>query len=178
MTVVGGFRIVVTAFTTAAVQALLIDQSQTTVVRHLDLPLALTIALVISRPGSAVVTGFVFGIAVDVFQTRLFGLHGLAFALLGPVATVLPLSPLRSRAEIVASLTVAQAVVATGVVAAGGWVSGNGLAPGLFGHLVQVVLWSLAIVLPLTALLGARMGLTTPDPGTVPGSPTSAEWIR
>lgn len=159
-----GPRLLFTAFSVASVQALVIDDLDGAVFRHLDLPLAVVIALALTRPASAVAIGFVFGLVVDAFQLRLFGLHGLAYSVLGPVATAFPVGSLRSRTEIVASLAAVQAVVASAMVALGvAWADGA-VPAGLFGRFVQVTLWSVAIVLPLTAALGGRMGLVTPDP--------------
>ena len=172
----GGARLPVMAFSLAAVQALLINDIDGSLFRYLDLPLAVVIALSLTRPSTAVVTGFVFGLAVDSFNMRLFGLHGLAYCLLGPVASALPVGSLRSRSEIVASLATVQCLVASAVVLGGSWVADGVRPPSLFANVVQVTLWSVIIVLPLSAALGGRMGLATPEPTDRPSPATSADW--
>lgn len=175
MTPLGWIRLAVTAFSVAAVQALLIDQGPAAL-RHLDIPLAVAVALVLTRPNDAVATGFIFGIAVDLFQLRLFGLHGLAFCALGPVAANLPVSALRSRVEVVALLATAQTVAATTIVSVGALLIDGRLPPGLFGRYVQVVLWSVLIVVPLTGALGGRTGFALPGSIDRHGAPTTADW--
>lgn len=175
MSVPAGFRLVLTAFSVAAAQALLIEQSDATPFRHLDLPLAAAIALTLTRPAGGAVIGFVFGLAVDAFQLRLFGIHCLAYCTLGPIAANLPVGPLRSRAERVALLAAVQSLAVTAVVVAGIRLLDGHLVPGLPGRLAQVTLWSIAIALPLTALLGARMGLSIPAPVDRHGVPSSAD---
>ncbi len=172
----GGARLPVTAFSLAAVQALLIDDLDGALFRYLDLPLAAVIALSLTRPAGAVVTGFVFGLAVDSFQLRFFGLHGLAYCVLGPVATGLPIGGLRSRTEIVASVAAVQCLVASAIVIGGVSLADRVMPPNLFANIVQVTVWSVIISIPLTAMLGGRMGLATPEPMERGSAPTSAEW--
>lgn len=172
----GGLRLPVTAFSVAAVQSLIVEENDGALLRYLELPLVVVIALSLTRPGNAVVTGFLFGLAVDAFHTKLFGLHGLAYCILGPLAAVLPVGGLRGRVEIVASLAAAQTLAATIVVVIGTWISVGHLDPGLFGRVVQTTLWTVGLVIPLTVALGGRMGLATPEPIDRLGPPTSAEW--
>ncbi len=167
----------VAAFSLAAIQAQLIDQATLSVFRHLDLPLAVTIALVLARPGDAAATGFIFGLAVDAFQLQLFGLHAIAFCALGPVAATLPVSALRSRTEIVASSAVIQSQVAMIIIVGGGWLIDGRLLPGLFGRSVQVGLWTVAIVVPLTAVVGGRMGPSIAESMERESAMTSADWL-
>lgn len=173
---VGRLRLPVIAFSVAAVQNLVIAESDGALLRHLDLPLVVVIAVSLNRPHAALVTGFVFGLAVDTFHTRLFGIHALAYCLAGPVGWSLPIGGLRNRAEIAATLASAQALVATAVLIGGAWMADGALQPGIFGRVVQVTLWVVALVLPLTAVLGARMGLATPEPVDRLAPPSSADW--
>lgn len=172
----GGLRLPVTAFSVAALQALLIDDLGGPVFRHLDVPLAVVIALALTRPANAVVTGFIFGLAVDAFQMKLFGLHGLAYSVLGPVAALVPLGSLRGRAEIVASMATVQCLVATTIVLGGAWLTDRHIPSNVIAGTFQVTLWSVAIALPLTAALGGRMGLQTPDRPDHVNAATSADW--
>ncbi len=176
MTPLAWFRLAVTAFSVAAVQALLVEQAGAVAFRHLDLPLAVAIALVLTRPADSVAIGFLFGLAVDLFQYRLFGLHALAFCTLAPIAANLPVSALRSRAEVVIMLTAAQTVAATSVLVTGVWLVDGRMPGGLFGRFVQVTVWSVLLVLWLSAALGGRMGLAVPGSAERPPAPTSAEW--
>ena len=128
MTAAAAMRLAVIAFSVAAVQAASIDRFGGPL-RHLDLPLVVAITLVMTRPVDAAVTGFVFGLAVDLFQLRLFGLHSLAYCTLGPVAVHVPLSALRRRGEAIAVLVSAQTVVVSMVVALGAWLV-DGRVPG------------------------------------------------
>jgi rod shape-determining protein MreD len=174
MSVTAGFRLIVTAFSMAAVQALLIEQWDAAPFRHLDLPLAVAIAMILTRPAGGAVIGFVFGLAVDVFQLRLFGLHCLAYCTLGPIAANLPVNHMRRRSELVAMMAAVQSVTVTAVIVAGVRLFDGQLVPGLTGRFVQVTLWSVAIAVPLTALLGARVGLSIPDPVDRHGALSSA----
>lgn len=167
----------VAAFSLAAVQAQLIEQLGSPIFRHLDLPLAVVIALVLARPAEAATTSFIFGLAVDAFQFQLFGLHTLAFCMLGPLAAALPVSALRSRTEIVASSAVVQSQVATLVIVAGGWLFGGRLMPGQFGHFVQIGLWSVVVVVPLTAMFGGRLGPSIAESMQREPAATSADWL-
>ncbi len=173
---IGRLRLPVIAFSVAAMQNLLIDESSVALLRHLDLPLVVVVAASLNRPQTALVTGFVFGLAVDAFHTRLFGIHALAYCVAGPVGWSLPLGGLRSRAEITTTLASVQALVATAVLVVGAWLVDGALPPGIFGRAVQVTIWVVVLVLPLTAVLGARMGLATPEPVDRLASPTSADW--
>jgi cell shape-determining protein MreD len=172
----GGARLPITAFSVAAVQSLLINDIDGSLFRYLDLPLAVVIALSLTRPTTSVVTGFVFGLAVDSFNMKLFGLHGLAYCVLGPVASAVPVGSLRSRTEIVASLATVQCLLASTIVLGASWIADGVRPPSLFANVVQVTLWSVIIVLPLSAALGGRMGLATPEPSDRPTPATSAEW--
>ncbi len=177
MTPLRGLKLVVAAFSLAAVQAQLIDRLSSPIFAHLDLPLAAVIALVLARPSEAAITGFVFGLAVDAFQLQLFGLHALAFCALGPVAGALPVSALRSRTEIVASSAAVQSQVATVIVIGGAWLLDGRLLPGLFGRFVQVGLWSVAIVVPLTVAFGGRLGPSIAESMEREPAATSADWL-
>ena len=171
-----GLRLVVTAFSVAAVQALVIDEIDLVVARHLDLPVAVVIALTLIRPTNAVTTGFVFGLAVDAFSFRMFGLHGLAFCVLGPIAKLVPIDSLRGRAEIVASLATVQSLVAVAVVSGSVWLADGHLPPNLAAHSVQTTAWAVLIALGATTVMGARVGIPTPLQSDPSYQPTSAEW--
>lgn len=166
MTAAAAMRLAVIAFSVAAVQAASIDRFGGPL-RHLDLPLVVAITLVMTRPVDAAVTGFVFGLAVDLFQLRLFGLHSLAYCTLGPVAVHVPLSALRRRGEAIAVLVSAQTVVVSMVVALGAWlvdgrVPGGAPVGGFVWHLCQAAFWSVIVVVPLTSILGGRIGSLVP----------------
>lgn len=177
MTALGGIRLIVTAITLAAVQALLLDAGRSGPFTHLDLPLAAVIILVIIRPDQAVTVGLIFGLAVDLFHTRLFGIHGLAYSLLGSVAAAVPVGALRTRTEAVACLTAAQSLVAITVPTIAVWFTGGRLPPDTFGRYVQVTAWTLLIVVPPVSASGINIGLTTPEPPGRPPAKTSAEWL-
>ncbi len=165
MTMAAGTRLAVIAFSVAAVQATLIDRADGGPFRHLDLPLAAAIAVVATRPADKAFTGFVFGLAVDLFQLKLFGLHGLAYCAIGPVAVHLPVSALRRRWEAVALLAAAQTLAVSVVVGAGVWLidrrsPGGESIGGIAWQLCQAMAWSAMLVVPLTGLLGGRIGPT------------------
>ncbi len=176
MTLLSTLRLALTGFTVAAVQILIVDSGDLTLLRHLDLPLAVAAALALTRPADAVVIGLVFGLAVDAFQLRLFGIHGLAYSLLGPVAAAVPVSGLRTRTELVAWLAAVQAVTATAVLLAATAIAAGSAPPGITGRFVQVTLWTIVVVVPLTAVLGGRKGLGSPGIGDRPAVPPSARW--
>lgn len=177
MSPVHGLKLAAAAVSVAAIQAQLIDQAGSPIVRHLDLPLAAVIALVLTRPSEAALTGFIFGLAVDSFQLQLFGLHAVAFCALGPVAAALPVSALRSRTEIVASSAVVQSQIATIIVVGGAWLLDGRLMPGLFGRFVQVGLWTVVIVVPLSVALGGRLGPSIAESMQREPAATSADWL-
>jgi rod shape-determining protein MreD len=151
-------RLVVGAVTVAAVQAAVIDTADVAAIRHLDLPLAVAICVVLLRPIDGAVVGFVFGLAVDAFSQRLFGLHALAYTTLAPIAAHLPTGVLRNRAEAVTCVATVQSIAATGIVAAGGWVLSGVRPVGLFGLFVQVSTWSVAVTLVAITATGNRFG--------------------
>lgn len=177
MTLPAGLRLPILAFTVAAVQATVFDRTTVAALDHIDLPLAVVIALAITRPADAVVSGFVFGLAVDAFSTRLFGLHGLAYALLAPVAAVLPTSGLRTRTEALLFLVAAQAVFAATVVMVGTWIADGAIELWPAGRYLQITVWAVALAWPLTVALGGRSSLVGAadllDPATGPGT---SEW--
>lgn len=172
-----GLKLAAAAFSVAVIQAQLIDQVSSPLFRHLDLPLAVVIALVLTRPSEAATVGFIFGLAVDSFQLQLFGLHVFAYCALGPVAAALPVSALRSRTEIVASSAVVQSQIATIIVIAGAWLLDGRLMPGLFGRFVQIGLWSTVIVVPLSVALGGRLGPSIAESMQREPVATSADWL-
>lgn len=175
MTALGGIRLAIVAVTIAAVQTLLIDSSIGPFT-YLDLPLASVIVLVILRPESAVISGFVFGIAIDLFHTRLFGVHCLAYSVLGSVAATIPLGALRTKAEAIAVLTVVQTVAAVTTTTAVVSITGGHLPPDTFGRYVQASVWTLLVVMPVVLASGANIGPATPEPPGRLAAPTSAEW--
>lgn len=151
-------RLLVAAATVAAAQATVIDPSEVAAFRHLNLPLAVAVSLALLRPGDAAVIGFSFGLAVDVFQQRLFGLHALGFIALAPVAANLPIGALRTRSEVVACLAAVQSIAATTVVAAGGWLLAGVRPSGLFGRLIEASAWSVGLALCTAVMAGGRLG--------------------
>jgi hypothetical protein len=169
-------NLVAVAVLLAAIQSRLVEQLDSPIFRHLDIPLATVVALIVLRPSEAVVTGFVFGLAVDGFQLQLFGLHALAYTGLGPVAALVPVNALRSRTEVVASLAAVQSQVAILTVVAGGWLLDGRFLPGLFGRLVQGGMWTVVIVVPLVAVLGGRTGTSFAEHADRQPAPTSADW--
>lgn len=176
MTVGGWLRIATVAVSLAAVQALLIDGARGGPLVHLDLPLAAVAVLVILRPDGAMVIGFVFGIAVDLFGSRLFGVHALAYCVLGSVAAAVPVGARRTRTEAIAFVVGAQAIVAITVVTGVAYLAGGSPPPDTFGRYVQATLWTLIIAVPAVSASGAHIGLTTPEPTTLAEPSTSAEW--
>ncbi len=87
---VGPGRIVVLAVAAALVQAFALDASSVWLLRQPDLPLTLAAVAVVAAPGRSATIGLAFGLAVDATGHRLFGIHCLAFTVLGPVARHLP----------------------------------------------------------------------------------------
>ncbi len=152
-------RLVVAAVSVVTIQAFVLDQSTVGVIRHLDLPLAVAAALVVARPAHSTAVGLVLGLAVDAFGQRLFGLHCLAFAVLGPVARALPAPAGRQRAVAVAGTAGAQALAATVVVIVGQSVAVGGLAPDPLRRLAETALWTAALAVPLVSWIdGDRVG--------------------
>ncbi|MEM7275872.1 MAG: hypothetical protein AAF547_22540, partial [Actinomycetota bacterium] len=156
-------RLVVVGFTVAAVQAHLIDSAGGSPLRHLDLPLMLVVVLALVRPGGALMTGFVIGLAVDAFHGRLFGLHGLAYAVLAPVATLIPVGALRSRVEAVAVQVVAVVVVAETIVIGGAAVAAGRMPPDLVSGVVPAAAMAVLVTVPLVLALQGRGGVAGPD---------------
>lgn len=176
MSALGGLRLATVAVTLAAMQALLIDAARSGPFTHLDLPLAAVILLILLRPDEALTTGFVFGLAVDLFGTRLFGVHCLAYSILGSVAAGVPVGTLRTRTEAIACLTAAQVVVALSVTTGAVLITGGSLPPDTFGRYVQATAWTVLLVVPATSFSGTHIGLVTPDPAPLSSPPTTAEW--
>jgi len=142
------------------------------------------IVLVFLRPDQALPAGFLFGLAVDLFGTRLFGVHCLAFCLLGPVATAVPVGAVRTRTEAVACIAGAQALTAGLTVTAAAAVFGGGAPPDSLGRLVQSTAWTLVVAVPLVMASGAHPGPLSADPAGLSGSadpfagPADAEeWV-
>ena len=165
-------RMVVVGFTVAALQALLLDTADFALIRYLDLPLVLVVVLVLVRPADAVTAGFVIGLAVDAFHGRLFGLHGLAYAVLDPVAAAVPVGALRSRVEAVGLQAGAQAVVAVNVIVAGVTISGGRFPTDLLGRYVQTTAWVLITAVPVVLGLDGRAGVLGTEPPGAAGLST------
>lgn len=155
-------RLMVAAATAVAVQVSVLDSITLPVLRHLDLPLTLAAVLVLARPTQSVVIGLIFGLMVDASSQRLFGLHGLAYTALGPVAHVLPVPSWRHRRWLIGwragvqGLAVAVIVALGQTIAAGGPVPGVGRALGQTALLVGLLAVPTSRVIGLGAPLGNR----------------------
>lgn len=168
-------RYATVAFSVAAVQALMLDGAHHGPIAYLDLPLVVVIVLATLRPDGAVATGFLFGLIVDLFGTRLFGVHALSYCVLGVVVTIVPVGALRTRLEAISCLVAAQAVVAISIVTAALVLTG-GLPADTAARYVQTTAWTLVVAVPLIAASGAQIGLVTPEPQPLGGPASSADW--
>lgn len=133
----GVVRLVVAATTAVAVQVSVLDPVTAPVLRHLDLPLGLAAALVLARPGHSVAIGLIFGVMVDASSQRLFGLHTIAYATLGPVAVHLPTPAWHRSSLMVLWRAGVQGLAAATVVAVGRIVAAGTLVPGVVAGVLQ-----------------------------------------
>ncbi len=164
-------RAVVAAATAVAIQASVLDPITSPVLRHLDLPLATAAALVLARPAHSVTIGLVFGLMVDASSQRLFGLHGIAYAMLGPLAHNLPTPTWRRPGLLVAWRAGAQGLVATSIVAVGQTIAAGTLVPGTIGAVLQTGVLVGLVAVPLSRLVGvgAPFGQRRPGPRATVG---------
>lgn len=177
MSAFGALRMTIIALSVASVQALVVDTGTTGPFRQLELPLTVVVILVVLRPDTALTIGVIFGLAADLFHTRLFGLHCLAFSLLGSVAAMVPVGGLRTRTEAVACLVAVQVTTAVTVLTVGIWVSGGHPPPDIFGRYVQTTAWALLIAVPVISASGVNIGMATPEPPMAGRPPASSgEW--
>ncbi len=147
-------RTVVAAVTAVAIQAAVLDPITAPVLRHLDLPLAAAAALVVARPANSVTTGLIFGLMVDASSQRLFGLHAVAYATLGPVAHNVPTPAWRRPGLLVLWPAGAQGLVAAAVVAIGGTIAAGTVVPGTITGVLQTGLLVGLVAVPLSRLVG------------------------
>ena len=151
----GALRVSVIAFSAVAVQVYLVDAVRTPVIDHIDLPLAVVVGLVLARPAQSAAIAMIAGLLVDAFGHRLFGLHCLAYATLGPALAVLPSGT--GRRGRVAGPAALLAFVATAVVVAIQVVADRAVPPiGEVGaRLVLAPLW-VSVLAPTVVGLGTR----------------------
>lgn len=152
-------RLVVAAATAVAVQASVLDSITLPVLRHLDLPLTAAAVLVLARPTQSVTIGLIFGLMVDASSQRLFGLHGLAYAALGPVAHILPVPSWRRRGWVVGWRAGVQGLSVATVVAVGQTVAAGGPVPGVMPALGQTAVLVGLLAIPLSRLVGVGASL-------------------
>lgn len=169
---VGPVRILAIAVGAAIVQASWLDASSTWLFRTVDLPLTLAAALVVVAPGRSALIGLAVGLAVDATGHRLFGIHCLAYSVLGPVARHLPVpgairsfdaGPALGRSGTEAAwLAAGQVGAASLVVLAGRSLADGRIAP--LDRLVPTVLIAAALAPPLTAWLAGTGRHDRPAP--------------
>lgn len=157
--------IVVATASAAAAQVLIVDRIDIAPLRHLDLPLAFVVASSMARPANSAMIALVAGLIVDAFGWRLFGVHCLTYAAIGPTLAVVPAAlPVGSRVAIgpmwgagVAGAVSTAALV--GVVA----VFDGGLPPEAATAPVVAGLWAgpLAVAISTAA---PRIGLLSRTP--------------
>jgi hypothetical protein len=178
---------VAVAFSAVAIQAFVVDQAATPAVRHLELPLAVAATLAVAHPTASATIALVFGLSVDAFGHRLFGIHCVAYAVLGPVAQSVPV-PVRRPGPAMAWTAGAAGAAATVVVVLGQALADGGPPPGAVARVVATGLWTglLASVLglPLGARAVARSGRAAGRGGTGDGLATvvdvgspAAHWV-
>lgn len=162
-------RLLVLAASAVAVQTFVVDEAGWRWLDGLDLPLALAALLVASRPRQSTLIGLVFGLSVDAVGHRLFGLHCLAYAVLGPVGRRLPVGPAPARplrrwrpglggewprGREVLWLVAAQAAAARSVVVIGQTVAAGAPPHRWFVQLIETVVWTVVLVALVAPLLG------------------------
>ncbi|MEL6984022.1 MAG: hypothetical protein AAFO29_16480, partial [Actinomycetota bacterium] len=145
-------RLVVAAATAVAVQASVLDSVTLPLLRHLDLPLTAAAVLVLARPTQSVTIGLIFGLMVDASSQRLFGIHSLAYASLGPVAHVLPVPAWQRRGWLVCWRAGVQGLTAASIVALGQTVAAGGVVNGTVAGVGQS-----AVLVGLGAVPASRL---------------------
>ena len=147
-------RLVVVAFSVVVVQAYVVDPSSLDPIDHLDLPLAVVAGLTVAHPARAATIALVFGLMVDALGQRLFGLHCVAYAALGPVVRFLPVPVGRPSVAVSAWVGGVQALVATAIVIVAQSVDARGLLPlsTVAARLTLTTLWTAALTGPVARL--------------------------
>ena len=152
LTATGLARLLVAAVTVVAVQVSIIDPIETPILRQLDLPLALAAALVLANPAQSSTIGLVFGLVVDASGQRLFGLHCVAYTVLGPIARGLPVPAWRRRRALIAWRAGAQGLGAATVVAIGQGVAAGAPVPGAPLRVLQIAVLTGLLAVPASRL--------------------------
>jgi len=155
LTAASTIRMVVAAATAVAIQVSVLDPITTPIARHLDLPLAVAAALVLARPANSVTIGLIFGLMVDASSQRLFGLNGIAYATLGPLAHNIPTPAWRRPGLLVLWRAGAQGLAAATVVAVGQTVAAGTLVSGTIGAVLQTGLLAGLVAVPVSRAVGA-----------------------
>lgn len=151
---IGGMvRLVVVLWSAVVVQAYVVETIGSAALRSLDLPLVAVTMLVLARPGSSATVALVGGLLVDAFGRRLFGIHVVAYAAIGPVLQLVPLGPRRGTPAAAATAGAAglASAVAVAVVALGQAVTDGGIPAGTVTRLLGAVAWT---AIPAGALAG------------------------
>ena len=144
----------VAAATVVAIQASLVDTITAPVLRHVDLPLCLAAVLVLAQPTRSVIIGLIFGLMVDASAQRLFGLHTVAYATLGPLADNLPV-PAWRRPSLVVAWQAGVGALAVGIVVATGRAIASGLVTvELVGAIAQLSVVTGLVAIPLSRAVG------------------------
>lgn len=118
-------RLVALALSAVVVQAFVVEPSGTAAVRHLDLPLAVATIAILAWPGGSAAVAVVCGLLVDAFGRRLFGVHLVAYAVIGPILQLVPVpSRIRPPLAVAGAAGLAGAAATAVVVAAQAVVDG------------------------------------------------------
>jgi hypothetical protein len=149
----GPVRLAVVLWSAVVVQAYVVETIGSAGLRSLDLPLVAVTMLILARPGSSATVALVGGFLVDAFGRRLFGIHVVAYAAIGPVLQMVPLGPRRGTPAAVATASAAglASAVAVAVVALGQTVADGGIPAGTGIRLLGAVAWT---AIPAAALAG------------------------
>ena len=165
-------RLLVVAVSVVAVQVYGLDAVRLPVLDRLDLPLAVAVGLILARPAQSTAIGLIVGLTVDAFGHRLFGLHCLAYATLGPVLRAWP--PGVGRRGRGAGPAATMALVASSVVVVGQSLADRaGPPPGeLVARLIVVPLSVAVLAGPVARLAGrGRTGRSWSGLGPVRSGP-------
>lgn len=149
LTIGGLLRLLVVASTVVTLQVSLLDPSTTPILQHLDLPVVVAASLVLARPTHSTAIALVFGLVVDASGQRLFGLHCVAYASLGPVAHRLPVPAWHRWGALVAWRVGAQALTVATIVAVGRTIAAGTAPAGLAGQVLQTAAVAGLVAVPV-----------------------------
>lgn len=158
----GTVRLVVTMWSAVVIQAYLVEPAGSALVRSLDVPLAITTVLVLARPGRSAGLALVCGLLVDAFGRRLFGIHVLAYAVIGPVLQLVPIGPHHRSAPSVGVAAGLAAAMASGIVVSGLAVVDGGIPAGSVARIVGAAVWTALLAGVLSGPASRRLAPLTP----------------